>query len=210
MNALWFAFIIYILGMAVVLYFRPSFMFDGGAWKEFGLSSGNNTKHSNTTLFPFWMFVVVWSIVSYLGGTLVVVGFATISGDSTLVNVIPEETPNGNSSTADAATTEATEATGTAGTTEATGTAGATEATGATGTTDAADTSGTTGTVKEKPTPHMMFDEETTPEYDLLRPRRRRKAARPRKPLTGYYVKGIVNGKETYVYYGSQSPFDKK
>lgn len=92
MNTLWFAFVIYIAGMAAVLYFRPSLMFDGGAWKEFGLAKTNN----NTTIFPFWMFVILWSITSYVVGTMCVIGFSGLSGLSStdtvenLVEVVPE------------------------------------------------------------------------------------------------------------------------
>jgi len=92
MNTLWFAFVIYIAGMAAVLYFRPSLMFDGGTWKEFGLAKTNN----NTTIFPFWMFVILWSITSYVVGTMCVIGFSGLSGlsstDTTenLVEVVPE------------------------------------------------------------------------------------------------------------------------
>jgi len=191
MNALWFAFVVYILGMAVVLYFRPSFMFDGGAWKEFGLSSGSSTKHSNTTLFPFWMFVVLWSIVSYLAGTLVVVGVAATSGNSTLVNVIPEETLDTNNS-ADVAPVAA-------------------DAPVAPVAPVAADAPKPVEADATKPAapPELVFNEETPPDHNRRQPRRRRDKA-ARTPMTGYYVKGIVNGKETYVYYGSQSPFDKK
>lgn len=58
---IWYAIAIYIVGIAVILYTRPSFMFrDDGIWKEFGLSS-----RDQFTVFPFWMFALVWSILSY-------------------------------------------------------------------------------------------------------------------------------------------------
>ena len=59
---------IYIIGVSVVLYLRPLLMFhaETGAWKEFGLDRGR-------TILPFWMFAIVWAIISYVGGTLIAV-----------------------------------------------------------------------------------------------------------------------------------------
>jgi hypothetical protein len=63
MNVLWFAFGIYILGIAIVLILRPSLMFhtETGTWKEFGVGR----SIGNYTIFPIWMFVFLWAIVSY-------------------------------------------------------------------------------------------------------------------------------------------------
>jgi len=41
--------------------FRP-----GGVWREFGLSE---SEHS--TLFPFWMFALVWALLSYAIATCI-------------------------------------------------------------------------------------------------------------------------------------------
>jgi hypothetical protein len=68
------AFGFYIVGIAVVLYVRPSFMFNSRGWKEFGLSA--NANHS---LFPFWMFALVWSVFSYALATLCTVFFANLT-----------------------------------------------------------------------------------------------------------------------------------
>lgn len=67
MTTLWLAFAIYILGVAVVLFFRPAIMFrpGNGTWREFGLA---NT--GNYTVFPFWMFTIMWAIASYVLATL--------------------------------------------------------------------------------------------------------------------------------------------
>ena len=65
MNVVWYAIGIYVVGVAVVLYVRPAVMFHpGGAWKEFGVS-----KEGGYTVFPFWMFAMVWSLVSYAFAT---------------------------------------------------------------------------------------------------------------------------------------------
>ena len=76
MSILWFAFGIYILGIALVLFFRPSLMFQEGAgvWKEFGVGSS-----AQRTLFPFWLFTIVWAFVSYVLATLFSVYIATIA-----------------------------------------------------------------------------------------------------------------------------------
>lgn len=65
MSVLWFALGIYIVGIAVVIYIRPSIMFSASGWKEFGLA---NT--ANYSVFPFWMFAIVWAVVSYAFASL--------------------------------------------------------------------------------------------------------------------------------------------
>ena len=51
----------YLLGVVIILYFKPELMFDkDGAWKEFGLTL--NEKH---TWFPFWLFAILWAMISY-------------------------------------------------------------------------------------------------------------------------------------------------
>jgi hypothetical protein len=54
--------ILYLSGVALILFLRPSMMFTpDGQWKEFGIGQ-NREKYSP---FPFWMFCLVWAIVSY-------------------------------------------------------------------------------------------------------------------------------------------------
>ena len=65
MSVLWFALGIYIIGIAVVLFLRPTSMFSASGWKEFGLANS-----SNYTVFPFWMFAIVWAVVSYAVASL--------------------------------------------------------------------------------------------------------------------------------------------
>ena len=64
-TTLFLAFGIYIVGVAVILVLRPHFMFGTNGWKEFGVS-----KNSQYTVFPFWMFTIVWAISSYALATL--------------------------------------------------------------------------------------------------------------------------------------------
>lgn len=54
--------ILYLVGVAVVLYFKPDYMFTpDGQWKEFGI--GQNPERY--TAFPFWLFCISWALVSY-------------------------------------------------------------------------------------------------------------------------------------------------
>jgi hypothetical protein len=64
-TTLFLAFGIYIVGVAVILVLRPHFMFGTRGWKEFGVS-----KNSQYTIFPFWMFTIVWAFASYALATL--------------------------------------------------------------------------------------------------------------------------------------------
>lgn len=80
MSVLWFALGIYIVGIALVLFIRPTSMFSASGWKEFGLA---NT--SNYTIFPFWMFAIVWAVVSYAVASLftLTVASGVMSGENT-------------------------------------------------------------------------------------------------------------------------------
>jgi hypothetical protein len=52
--------VLYLLGIAILLYLRPGLMFHkDGSWKEFGVSG------EETTVFPLWMFCIAWAVVSY-------------------------------------------------------------------------------------------------------------------------------------------------
>ena len=56
------------MGIAVVLFFRPSLMFHrDGRWKEFGIGDIDGG-----TVFPFWLFCIVWAAVSYIITHLVI------------------------------------------------------------------------------------------------------------------------------------------
>jgi hypothetical protein len=75
MSVLWFALGIYIVGIAIVLFIRPNSMFSASGWKEFGLA---NT--ANYTVFPFWMFAIVWAVVSYAVASLFTLTVASLIG----------------------------------------------------------------------------------------------------------------------------------
>jgi hypothetical protein len=66
--------IVYLTGIAIVLAVKPSFMFtEDGVWKEFGIGRNPNTH----TWMPFWLFAILWSLVSYIA---VVVLFSIFGG----------------------------------------------------------------------------------------------------------------------------------
>lgn len=66
LTLMW-ACLIYLAGIGIVLYIRPSSMFrPGGTWREFGLRDSESC-----TLFPFWMFSIVWAIFSYVFASLI-------------------------------------------------------------------------------------------------------------------------------------------
>lgn len=68
MQQLVVAGLIYLLGIAVVLVIKPPLMFTSdGTWKEFGIGR-NPATH---TILPFWLFAVLWALLSYIIVTFV-------------------------------------------------------------------------------------------------------------------------------------------
>ena len=58
-----YAGLLYLLGIAVILALKPTLMFSkDGAWKEFGIGR----SRERYTWLPFWLFAVMWAILSYL------------------------------------------------------------------------------------------------------------------------------------------------
>ena len=63
MRRLIVAGLLYLTGIAVVLVLKPQYMFrDDGRWKEFGI--GRDTR--NFTFIPFWLFAIIWALISYV------------------------------------------------------------------------------------------------------------------------------------------------
>ena len=61
MRVLLLSALLYLTGVVLVLYLKPEIMFyEDGRWKEFGLT--NNEKYS---IFPFWLFCILWALLSY-------------------------------------------------------------------------------------------------------------------------------------------------
>jgi hypothetical protein len=94
---LYIAFAIYIIGIGIVLYFRPSVMFlpETSSWKEFGL--GRPGSH---TVFPFWLFTLAWAIISYALATIFSLTIAHVTfqsmPDFSSFGVQPEMNMNNN------------------------------------------------------------------------------------------------------------------
>lgn len=60
MRVLLYSMVLYLMGIAILLWLRPALMFKkNGEWKEFGMNN------SDTTIFPFWLFCTVWAVVTY-------------------------------------------------------------------------------------------------------------------------------------------------
>jgi hypothetical protein len=68
MQQLLIAGLLYLSGIAIVLILKPDFMFtEAGNWKEFGIGR-NLATH---TWMPFWLFAVLWALISYTLVTIV-------------------------------------------------------------------------------------------------------------------------------------------
>ena len=63
MRRLIVAGLVYLTGIAVILLIKPQYMFrEDGRWKEFGI--GRDPR--NFTHIPFWLFAIIWAILSYI------------------------------------------------------------------------------------------------------------------------------------------------
>jgi hypothetical protein len=94
MTSIWYAVGLYMIGIAAILYFRPTVMFrENGMWKEFGLGAKNDKQ----TVFPFWMFAIVWAILSYALANMISLFLASIvlnsAVDSNAANAVEQITP---------------------------------------------------------------------------------------------------------------------
>ena len=63
MTLLIFSGLLYLIGISAILILKPELMFSkDGNWKEFGLGR-NKQKY---TWMPFWLFAIIWSMISYI------------------------------------------------------------------------------------------------------------------------------------------------
>jgi len=68
MRILLFSTLFYLIGVAVILFFRPALMFHkDGRWKEFSIAD-----KEEGSIFPFWFFCIAWALASFLLGRLLV------------------------------------------------------------------------------------------------------------------------------------------
>ena len=68
--------IVYLIGVGVILITKPSVMFTpDGNWKEFGIGK----REDRYTPFPFWLFCLLWSVLTYV---LVLLIFSFTQGES--------------------------------------------------------------------------------------------------------------------------------
>ena len=93
MRTLLLSGILYLIGVIIALLVRPAIMFnENGQWKEFGMIS---IEH---TIFPFWMFCIVWAVISYMISLLLVGEFsnktvAVVSGLGAITPAVYESEP---------------------------------------------------------------------------------------------------------------------
>ena len=75
MRLLVFSGLLYLAGIAILLYSKPSLMFrSDGSWKEFGIGRDAN----DYTWMPFWLAAILWAIVSYM--TVLLASDSFVSG----------------------------------------------------------------------------------------------------------------------------------
>ena len=81
MRLLLFAGLLYLIGISIILVWRPEIMFaKSGKWKEFGL--GRNREQY--TWIPFWLFAILWAIISYI----LVISIASFTATNSIANSI--------------------------------------------------------------------------------------------------------------------------
>jgi hypothetical protein len=88
MSLLIYSGLLYLIGISILLIYKPSIMFTTeGNWKEFGLGR----SRERYTWMPFWLFAILWAILSYLI-MLVIADHTGIGGVSTNTNLtVPNE-----------------------------------------------------------------------------------------------------------------------
>ena len=94
MRRLIVAGLLYLTGIAVILLIKPQYMFrEDGRWKEFGI--GRDPRHF--TNIPFWLFAIIWAVLSYVFVALLEDAFYGESEYSEPDTVVENSTPIRNS-----------------------------------------------------------------------------------------------------------------
>jgi len=161
-------------------------MFDGSAWKEFGLS-----HKGNYTIFPFWMFIVVWSVFSYVLGSFCVIGFSSVSAPGSAVDSV-DSVDSAVNSVPEINIME-----------EAIREEPRLEIKELPPAVESQNQRNQQNQQNQSQQNQSQQQNQQNQSQEHKRPRR------GRKPVPGYYVRGIVKGKPKYVYYGTESPFDE-
>ena len=88
MQQLIYSGLLYLVGVAIILAWKPELMFTReGNWKEFGLGR----RSDRYTWMPFWMFTILWAILSY---TIVLVCCGPSGSEGSVASVaVPELMP---------------------------------------------------------------------------------------------------------------------
>jgi hypothetical protein len=82
MKPLLYSGVLYLAGVAIILLLQPELMFTKeGTWKEFGIG---RDKHKYTWM-PFWLFTIIWAILSYL----IVISLTDYSDTSSSIASVP-------------------------------------------------------------------------------------------------------------------------
>jgi len=81
---------LYLFGVVVLLFIKPKIMFDEhGNWKEFGFSEPNHTW------FPFWLFCILWGVLSYFLVNFFI-GESETAATTSIVSVVTKKKGNKN------------------------------------------------------------------------------------------------------------------
>jgi hypothetical protein len=87
MQILLYSGLLYLVGISIILILKPTLMFaKNGVWKEFGI--GRNSERY--TWMPFWLFAILWAIVSYIVILVLVYKPATPVSMASLPNLVNE------------------------------------------------------------------------------------------------------------------------
>ncbi len=80
--------VLYLLGIMVVLLIKPTIMFTpDGQWKEFGIGQ----DHERFSPFPFWLFCLLWGVLSYTIVVILTYLFGTVSTKTSTRLQVAEE-----------------------------------------------------------------------------------------------------------------------
>lgn len=87
MSLLIYSGLLYLIGISVILAIKPLLMFSkDGKWKEFGIGR----SRERYTWMPFWLFAIMWAIISYTI-VLIVVGNNELNATNQSINIVDAE-----------------------------------------------------------------------------------------------------------------------